>query len=257
MIGSYITQYRTEKKTYIFKAKENTVVIKQYDLEAKLIRKETFPVNALETLALKEHIAKKSIKPLLQGLFKKGYVPSLDTSPGLTLSKKEASFRSLMDETDRIIKILEAKNRLAAAEETSLTCPITMEIMQNPVMDNHGHTFEKEAIEKCLTSESSCPISREPITSLVPNLGLKSLIEELLQKPSVPTFALFKGKENEKLASSLLANGKLMEEAGEYEDALTVYTQALGYSKRSETYAPLPLLFTKMDKPLSATLAYL
>ena len=61
-------------------------------------------------------------------------------------------------------------------------CPITGEIMREPVMDRDGHTFERGAIEQWVRDHHNCPISRAPLelADLAPNRVLRDLIEEFL-----------------------------------------------------------------------------
>eukprot|EP00667_Euglena_gracilis_P017175 EG_transcript_18051 len=63
-------------------------------------------------------------------------------------------------------------------------CPITTEIMVDPVMDLHGHNFERSAIAEWLGRSEECPLSREPIQlhMLYPNLALKEEIAEWLAR---------------------------------------------------------------------------
>ena len=63
----------------------------------------------------------------------------------------------------------------------SFACPLTMEIMEDPVMDLCAHNFERKAISAWLLKNSSCcPISRKPLTTddLVPNHTLAERIEK-------------------------------------------------------------------------------
>lgn len=62
----------------------------------------------------------------------------------------------------------------------SFACPLTMEVMDDPVMDQCAHNFERKAILEWLSSgHSCCPISRKPLTptDLVPNHTLAERIE--------------------------------------------------------------------------------
>ncbi len=61
-------------------------------------------------------------------------------------------------------------------------CPITVSIMNEPVSDSDGNTFEKEAIIKWITQHGNSPITRNPMTidKLVPNRALKELIDNYL-----------------------------------------------------------------------------
>ena len=64
----------------------------------------------------------------------------------------------------------------------SFKCCITHEIMQDPVVDKEGNTYEKAAIEKWLLTKSTSPITRSPLTlsDLTPNRALKNVIEQFL-----------------------------------------------------------------------------
>ena len=57
-------------------------------------------------------------------------------------------------------------------------CPITNEIMRNPLMSIHGYNFERNAIFEWLESNSTCPLSRRElsISKLITNCALKTKI---------------------------------------------------------------------------------
>jgi len=61
-------------------------------------------------------------------------------------------------------------------------CPITCDIMREPVMDREGHTFERAAIEQWIEAHHTCPTSRVPLelADLAPNRALRDAIEEFL-----------------------------------------------------------------------------
>eukprot|EP01117_Protostelium_nocturnum_P001361 TRINITY_DN11674_c0_g1_i1.p1 TRINITY_DN11674_c0_g1~~TRINITY_DN11674_c0_g1_i1.p1 ORF type:complete len:253 (-),score=70.23 TRINITY_DN11674_c0_g1_i1:8-766(-) len=61
-------------------------------------------------------------------------------------------------------------------------CPITQEIMKEPVMASDGHTYEKEAIEEWFgrkKRKSTSPLTGAPLKDrkLVPNYGIKKMIQ--------------------------------------------------------------------------------
>jgi len=74
--------------------------------------------------------------------------------------------------------------------ETILTCPITQEVMREPVMlGKTGQTYEKSAIEGWLAKNNTDPITRTELedTSLSVNYALKSLCDRYHeQHPSGP-----------------------------------------------------------------------
>lgn len=62
-------------------------------------------------------------------------------------------------------------------------CPITQEIMKDPVCASDGYSYERKAIEEWLTKKQTSPIMNVPIsgTQLYPNKILKMLINKYLQ----------------------------------------------------------------------------
>ncbi|OIT30811.1 PREDICTED: U-box domain-containing protein 8 [Nicotiana attenuata] len=59
-------------------------------------------------------------------------------------------------------------------------CPISLEIMSDPVILSSGHTFDRSSIQRWLDSgHRTCPITKLPISDpvfLIPNHALRSLI---------------------------------------------------------------------------------
>jgi len=43
-------------------------------------------------------------------------------------------------------------------------CPITGELMSDPVSDPDGHTYERSAIEKWLSKKNASPMTRQYLT---------------------------------------------------------------------------------------------
>eukprot|EP00041_Stephanoeca_diplocostata_P032807 m.1062294 g.1062294 ORF g.1062294 m.1062294 type:complete len:890 (-) comp24214_c0_seq1:1361-4030(-) len=64
----------------------------------------------------------------------------------------------------------------------SFKCPITQEVMRNPVCTCDGHTFERSAIEQWLIKKDTSPLTGLSLESrtLVPNVALRNAIEEFL-----------------------------------------------------------------------------
>ena len=57
-------------------------------------------------------------------------------------------------------------------------CPITMQVMLDPVVASDGHSYERMAIQRVLDSTSISPMTRERLeTYVTPNLVLRSLIQ--------------------------------------------------------------------------------
>jgi hypothetical protein len=59
-------------------------------------------------------------------------------------------------------------------------CPLTLEAMDDPLMDRRGMNFERKAIVEWLNrGNKTCPLTREPLSysNLVPNAALRMRIE--------------------------------------------------------------------------------
>jgi hypothetical protein len=65
----------------------------------------------------------------------------------------------------------------------SFMCPISMKIMEDPVVDPDGNTYERTAIESWLQRSSTSPITRAHLTAsmLHPNRALRDAIESFHQ----------------------------------------------------------------------------
>ena len=62
-------------------------------------------------------------------------------------------------------------------------CPITYELLREPVVALDGHTYEKSAIEKWLKSHHTSPRSGEIMEdSILPNTNLKKLIQDMISE---------------------------------------------------------------------------
>eukprot|EP00466_Bigelowiella_natans_P005739 jgi/Bigna1/45697/e_gw1.142.3.1 len=61
-----------------------------------------------------------------------------------------------------------------------MQCPITREVMKDPVVCSDGHTYERSAIQRWLQRNSTSPRTNLPLASnaLIPNHSLRSIIHE-------------------------------------------------------------------------------
>ncbi|CAI5530413.1 unnamed protein product [Closterium sp. Naga37s-1] len=65
-----------------------------------------------------------------------------------------------------------------------LFCPITQEMMVNPVLAADGHTYEQEAIKSWLETSDMSPMTNQKLPSkdLVPNHAVRSMIKDWRQR---------------------------------------------------------------------------
>jgi len=62
-------------------------------------------------------------------------------------------------------------------------CPITYELMREPVVAMDGHTYEKHAIEKWLKTNHTSPRSGEAMDgTIISNINLKKLIQDIINE---------------------------------------------------------------------------
>lgn len=66
----------------------------------------------------------------------------------------------------------------------SFLCPLTQEVMKDPVVDTEGNSYERAAIESWLEKNKTSPITRKPLqlTDLAPNRALRDVIAEHYKK---------------------------------------------------------------------------
>lgn len=77
-----------------------------------------------------------------------------------------------------------ASTGLSRTPPQAFVCPLTLEVMVDPVLDAQGNTYESQAILIWLDTNRISPISRQPLhpSMLVPNLTLRNLIHEYMGK---------------------------------------------------------------------------
>ena len=60
-------------------------------------------------------------------------------------------------------------------------CPISMEIMKEPVLAADGHTYDKPSIQKWFETKNTSPITNLNIDTIItPNITLRTIIQEAL-----------------------------------------------------------------------------
>jgi hypothetical protein len=141
------------------------------EAQARFERFERYNRNMLENINNSENdlfgndiiniIDNNTLSPISPSLPINSSIPSV--TPLNTSSISETTISSLPDHVQTII-----------------TCPLTQQIMSDPVMDSQGNTYERSAIEQWIATRSPAtdPINRQPITNvLIPNMAIRSLIQ--------------------------------------------------------------------------------
>tara|TARA_X000000950_G_scaffold138709_1_gene172178 strand:+ start:555 stop:2027 length:1473 start_codon:yes stop_codon:yes gene_type:complete len=106
----------------------------------------------------------KYVKGVKQGFFNKVYY----------VNNIPASYQDILWEN----KVKKIKNI-----PDQFKCPISLEIMSNPVIIESGITFEKKNIEEWFLHHGTCPITRRLVhNKLIPNIILKTMIQDFTEK---------------------------------------------------------------------------
>ncbi|KAK2989925.1 hypothetical protein RJ640_008892 [Escallonia rubra] len=151
--------------------------------------------------------------PTEQSALKKEFAEFKSEIENALLRKDEAEAIQL----DQIIALLERADATSSSEEKEIkyltkrnslgnqpleplqpfVCPITREVMVDPVETSSGHTFDRSAIEKWLSDgNNSCPLTMLPLetSALRPNKTLRQSIEEWKDRNTMIAIASMKPK---------------------------------------------------------------
>ncbi|KAK1431604.1 hypothetical protein QVD17_08075 [Tagetes erecta] len=145
----------------------------------------------------------------------------------------------------------------------SFYCPITCDVMEDPVETPTGHSFERRAIEKWLVEENGlCPVTKTPLKSsaLRTNKTLRQSIEEWRDRNTMIVIGSMKSRicsdeEDEVIISlgklqALILERDLHQEWVMMEDYLPVFVSLLATKKfrvRSHVLVILRILATNHD----------
>eukprot|EP00210_Caulerpa_lentillifera_P001601 g1539.t1 len=79
----------------------------------------------------------------------------------------------------------EKHRRLESEIEDCICCPITCEVMNDPVIAADGHTYERKAIKQWVSTTRTSPVTRQALTSstFIPNLAIKHLVDQYADFP--------------------------------------------------------------------------
>lgn len=74
------------------------------------------------------------------------------------------------------------------AHNDHLLCPISQELMTDPVTTPYGHCFQKKSIEKWLESHEICPMTNKPLkkSDLIPAYTIKAIVQDYIKSLKQP-----------------------------------------------------------------------
>lgn len=103
------------------------------------------------------------------------------------LEKSKDRRADLQRYSSKLEGVLKRKIRDTSIDENDLMCPITNELMKDPVIASDGNSYERSAIQKWFKSgKRTSPLTNEPLVSqkLFPNHRLKSMIQSHIKNNS-------------------------------------------------------------------------
>lgn len=137
----------------------------------------------------------------------------------------------------------------------SFYCPISLDIMEDPVETSSGKTFERKAIEKWLAEGNhNCPLTMLPLdtSKLRPNKTLRQSIQEWKDRNTIITLSILKSKlESDDVEEMLQSLEKLQglclerqmhREWVKLENYITTLIKLLGARNREITKCVLSIL---------------
>ncbi|GJN03481.1 hypothetical protein PR202_ga20933 [Eleusine coracana subsp. coracana] len=96
---------------------------------------------------------------------------------------EEKKLKKVGDDVASARRQQQASSVAAWVSPESLQCPITLEVMSDPVTISTGQTYDRASIKKWLKSGCrTCPVTGERLRSadLIPNLAARAIVEQLL-----------------------------------------------------------------------------
>lgn len=127
----------------------------------------------------KQHFAGQIVRPLSAagGVDPAGAHPD-SSAPGLTDEQQRLVLEQVLAENAELASRLKSmRDKSTDRAPLNFCCPITTEVMEDPVFAMDGHTYEREAITAWFRRHDTSPLTREIVPpTLVPNVNLRSQI---------------------------------------------------------------------------------
>lgn len=97
-------------------------------------------------------------------------------------------FHTLVGLLDAAVPLPLPEDALPARPPAMLCCPITLDLMNDPVVLADGHTYERAAIEKWLLARATSPLTNLPLPqrAVYPNLAVRQVINEWRVQHGLP-----------------------------------------------------------------------
>ena len=112
------------------------------------------------------------------------HVPALHEIATQCLESRRRRRTEVAELVARLEQMRTTTEALPPTIPTQYLCPITQELMEDPVTTADGHAYERAAIEQWLGSRNTSPATgaRLPHTHLIPAIALRQLIREFAEQ---------------------------------------------------------------------------
>eukprot|EP00347_Sterkiella_histriomuscorum_P000049 403377379 len=99
-------------------------------------------------------------------------------------NKQNTNQNSILSNNDSNMQSLNQSSATTVDDLESFLCPISQQIMIEPVMTIYGHCFEKKVIIDWIQRKGTCPLTNQKLTvnDIFPAFALKSAIDEYRKK---------------------------------------------------------------------------
>ncbi|CAA7054643.1 unnamed protein product [Microthlaspi erraticum] len=118
-------------------------------------------------------------------------------------------------------------------------CPISLEIMSDPVIIQSGHTFDRVSIQRWIDSgNQTCPITKLPLSenpSLIPNHALRSLISNFAHVSPTKSHPRTQQEHSQSQSQSQSLISTLVSRSSSYESRLESLTRLVRLTKRDSS----------------------
>ncbi|KAJ9563464.1 hypothetical protein OSB04_008624 [Centaurea solstitialis] len=191
------------------------VPLSQLDISASMVQELNQLCESMQSVEFKTAIADETILEKIEtGIHERNADRSyannvlISIAQALGIPTERSALKKEIEAFKNATHSTEEKERSYLTKRTSLGsqpleplqsfyCPITGEVMVDPVETSSGHTFERSAIEKWLADGSNlCPLTMIPLENSVlrPNRTLRQSIEEWKDRNTMITIASIKSK---------------------------------------------------------------
>lgn len=210
---------------------------------------------------------------------RKNTLEALHMEQIIGLLEKSDTITSTQEKEKKYFEKRDSLGNRAFEPLQSFYCPISFDIMEDPVETSTGKTFERSAIEKWFAEgNNNCPLTMLPLNTSIlrPNKTLRQSIQEWKERNIIITISTLKSKlqtnnEEEVLESldnlqQLCVERQLHREWVKMENYITVLIELLGFKNREirkrvlfilsllakdneENKVPYKSFYHKLEKP--------